>query len=59
MTHSQRNEAIRDLLEAHTKKATSSKAAARDGLIAEGLYTKKGKLRVEYGGERKRAVSPA
>lgn len=59
MTQTQRNAAIRELLKAHTAKNTATKAAARNGLIAEGIYTKEGKLRAEYGGEGKRTKSAA
>lgn len=55
MTHQQRNAAILKLLETYTQKTTISRAVARKALIEEGIYTKKGKLRVEFGGERKAA----
>jgi hypothetical protein len=54
MTHAQRNAEILKILEENTKLATVSKAAARATLIGEGIYTKKGKLRVEFGGKSKK-----
>jgi hypothetical protein len=59
MTHAERNAAILRLLEDHTREHTTSRKVARDGLIAEGIYTRKGKLKVEFGGEAKRAKAPA
>jgi hypothetical protein len=50
MTEAQRHTATLALIEAHTKKHTVSKAAARADLISSGIYTKKGQLRVEFGG---------
>lgn len=55
MTDAQRRIAIEKLLEKHTAEHTVSKAAARAALIAEGIYTKKGALRVEFGGVSKKA----
>jgi hypothetical protein len=54
MTQTQRNAEIIKILAAHTKKNTVSKAVARASLIAEGIYTKDGKLRPEFGGEPKK-----
>ena len=59
MTVAQRNAEILRLLAQQTKLNTASKAAARASLIAEGIYTKKGALRVEYGGKSKKALSGA
>jgi roadblock/LC7 domain-containing protein len=59
MTQTQRNAAIRELLKAHTARNTATKAVARKGLIAEGIYTKDGKLRAEYGGAGKRSKNAA
>ena len=53
MTHAQRNAGILKMLEEETKRATVSKATARAALINEGIYTKKGKLRAEFGGGKK------
>ena len=54
MTLAQRNTEILKILEEQTKRNTVSKKAARASLIGEGIYTKKGKLRVEFGGEPKK-----
>ena len=53
VTHAQRNARILEILETKTLEAIASKKAARERLIGEGIYTKKGKLRVEFGGKRK------
>ena len=53
VTHAQRNARILEILETKTREATVSKKAAREHLIGEGIYTKKGKLRVEFGGKSK------
>jgi hypothetical protein len=50
VTREQRNEKIISALEEATTRALASKKRAREALIAEGIYTKKGKLRVEFGG---------
>ncbi len=50
MTEAQRHIAILTLINDHTKRHTVSKAAARADLISSGIYTKKGQLRVEFGG---------
>ena len=59
MMHSQRNQKILNAIAEETKLALQSKKAARAALISEGIYTTKGKLRVEFGGERKKARSAA
>lgn len=59
MTHAQRNAAILKMLEEQTERAVVSKAAARAALIGEGIYTKKGKLRVEFGGKTKKETTAA
>jgi hypothetical protein len=46
-----RRKALRD----YAKKAKDDPAGARKRLIATGIYTKKGKLRREYGGEPAKA----
>lgn len=51
MTHTQRNKKILDAIATETARALSSQKAARATLIKEGIYTKKGKLRAEFGGE--------
>ena len=55
MTHAQRNQKILAAIAEETARAVQSKKIARETLIAEGIYTTKGKLRVEYGGEGKKA----
>jgi hypothetical protein len=59
MTVAQRNAEILRILKAQTKRNTASKAAARASLIGEGIYTKKGKLRVAFGGSSKKASAAA
>jgi hypothetical protein len=54
MTDAQRHSAILGLIDRHTTANTTSRAQARDTLIKEGIYTKKGTLRVEFGGESKK-----
>jgi hypothetical protein len=55
MTDEQRLIAIESLIKEHTAANTVSKGAARKMLIKEGIYTKKGALRVEFGGKSKKA----
>ena len=45
----------RAALSAYRKKAEADPAGARKRLIATGIYTKRGKLRAEYGGEPAKA----
>ncbi len=59
MTNTQRNAKILDAIASETARALSSKKAARDVLIKEGIYTTRGKLRVEFGGESKKARAAA
>jgi hypothetical protein len=59
MTLEQRNAEIFKLLKEQTKRNTVSRAAARAALIDEGIYTKKGKVRAEYGGEPRKAPEVA
>lgn len=59
MTNAKRNDAIQALIKDHTDKHTTSKAAAREALIGEGIYTRKGNLRVEFGGAPKKAKHAA
>ncbi|MDO9473072.1 MAG: hypothetical protein Q7J28_08445 [Caulobacter sp.] len=59
MTNAQRRLAIKALIKKHTATNTVSKAVARKVLIEEGIYTKKGDLRVEYGGSPKKAKTAA
>ena len=59
MTDAQRREAIEKLIADYTSTHTTSKAAAREALVSEGIYTRKGQLRVEFGGEPKKARNAA
>jgi len=59
MTDAQRRAAIQTLIKKHTDANTTSQAVARASLIKEGIYTKKGNLRVEFGGETKKSKSAA
>ena len=59
MTHSQRNQKILEAITKETKRAVTSRKVARETLIKEGIYTTKGKLRVEFGGESKKARAVA
>lgn len=54
MTHAQRNKKILAAIAEETERAVASKKIARETLIKEGIYTAKGKLRVEFGGDSKR-----
>ena len=54
MTHQQRNQKILEAIAEETGRALASKKVARQTLIAEGIYTTRGKLRVEFGGESKK-----
>ena len=51
MTDAQRRAAIRAVIQKRTKAAVKSKAAARKALIEEGIYTRNGNLRREFGGK--------
>lgn len=59
MTHAQRNQKILNAIARATERAVVSKKIARQTLIAEGIYTAKGELRVEFGGRRKKAGAAA
>lgn len=48
MTQQERFNAILDFMEDYTVKHTVSAKAARKALIAEGIYTKRGKLRAKF-----------
>lgn len=51
MTQAERNKKILQAIEAKTKRVVVSKDAARAALVDEGIYTKKGTLRGEFGGK--------
>lgn len=59
MTLEQRNAYILKMLEERAKKNTRSKAAAKAALDATGIYTKKGKVRAEFGGEPNKKINAA
>lgn len=59
MTDVQRRTAIIALINNHTRANTVSKSVARESLISEGIYTKKGALRVAFGGKSKKARTAA
>lgn len=59
MTDAERRKAIGKLIAKHTSIHTASKAVARKSLIDGGIYTRKGKLRAEFGGEPKKADTAA
>jgi hypothetical protein len=59
MTNAQRNQKIMKAIEATTRHALVSKKTARDALIKEGIYTAKGKLRVEFGGAGRKKETTA
>jgi hypothetical protein len=51
MTHDERNARILEAIAKYTEAATQSRKAARDALISEGIYTRKGRLKSAYGGK--------
>lgn len=55
MTDSQYRAAVASAIERFTQRHSGSAAAARKALSAGGVYTKKGQLRVAFGGERKKS----
>lgn len=59
MTDEERRAAIKKLIKDYTAKITVSKEAAREALIAEGIYTENGDLAPEYGGPVKKPKSAA
>ena len=59
MTIAERNQKIIKLIEARTKRGLKSKKAARDILIADGIYTKKGNLKKEFGGRGSASLARA
>lgn len=59
MTQHQRNERILELLNLKTQRGAVSKRAAREVLMSDGIYTRKGELKVTFGGVRKKAKSAA
>lgn len=59
MTDDERTQLLIALIKQRTKEALVSKKASRDLLIATGIYTKKGKLRVAFGGESRKKPKAA
>jgi hypothetical protein len=59
MTQTERNRLILEGIKKLTDAAMESPKTARKALISGGIYTKKGKLRAEYGGEPKKSRSAA
>lgn len=53
MTDAQRRNAIKKAIKRYTDEKSVTKKAAREALIEERIYTRKGKLRVEFGGASK------
>ena len=51
MTKPERNAKIIKAINERTKRGLRSRAAAREMLIAEGIYTKAGNLKAEFGGK--------
>lgn len=51
LTQEQRNKAITAAIAEVTSREAESRQKARAFLIGSGIYTKRGKLRREYGGE--------
>ena len=59
MTDEARRTLIEKLIADYTDKNTVDRRTARDTFISEGIYTTKGTLRVEFGGESKKAKKAA
>lgn len=59
MTQAERHRKILDAIAKETARAVVSKKVARETLIKEGIYTTKGKLRAEFGGESKKVRATA
>lgn len=57
MTKAERNARITKLIEARTKRGLRSKRAAREMLISEGIYTQRGNLKKEFGGQGSRRTA--
>jgi hypothetical protein len=53
MTESERAAKIQSYIETYVLENTASKALAKKALINTGVYTKDGKLKVEFGGASK------
>jgi hypothetical protein len=55
----ERTKFLIDLIKRRTEEALVSKKASRDLLIAGGIYTKKGQLRVAFGGKSRKKSKTA
>jgi hypothetical protein len=53
MTDGERRKGLLEFIRVYTSANTASKALAKRALIETGIYTKKGTLRVEFGGPSK------
>jgi len=56
MTQDAQRDAIKKMIDKHTKDVTESKEKARQSLIKEGFYTSDGNLTEQYGGKKKSAA---
>lgn len=56
MTSDKRRAAIIGLIEHYTETHLATAATARAALINEGIYTKAGRLRAEFGGSGKKTL---
>jgi hypothetical protein len=59
MTDDERTKLLIDLIKRRTAEALVSKKASRDLLLAGGIYTKKGQLRVAFGGKSRKKSTAA
>jgi hypothetical protein len=55
MTNDAQRAEIKRMIETHTKNVTTDRETARNSLIKEGVYTRDGKLKEEYGGKKQSA----
>lgn len=56
---SERNLRAFKALETYTDKITKTKESAKRALVQEGIYTREGKLTVEYGGRKPKKATAA
>ena len=59
MSDATRNETIKKLIVERTRAKTVCRKIARETLISEGVYTKKGTIRANYGGGAKKSTNAA
>ncbi len=55
----ERKERVMKAIDAYTKKITRTEVTARNALVREGIYDKKGKLTAEYSGRKSKKVPAA